>query len=286
MSSDLALFGFTAPAAHRTLTALDGSYPPAPGDSAWASNPGLKATARFLVDLTVRGTTALADDPVLSIRPYVRHGGSSGYVAAGSATSFTRPRLKDASTIKAQFTTDDGENYTDKSAEVIDNTTGVMTLNSLDTAGNGDWIVIGGPAPFCGLALDVTNTNSNNVALTVEYWNGSAWVAVSNLTDGTNSSGTLAADGQVTWDGGSGVSVPADWAQSTINDITAYWVRLSVAGALDSSVTLTEVDLLFPIRAYFDIETAGGDAMILIEQQTASVTGTPAYSGAAKVTWR
>lgn len=271
-------------AAHRTVTTLDGAYPPVPSvvGQFWAANPGGKSIARFLVDIVVRATTALADDPVLTFRPYIRHGGSSGYVAAGESVSFARPRLKDdAAQIKAQFTTDNGGTYTNNSTEVNDNTTGVMTLNSLDTIANGDWVVLGGPAPFCGAALDVTNTNSTgSITFTAEYWNGSAWTALSNLTNGNATA--FGGDAQVTWD----LPAAGAWATSTINSVGPfYWCRLGVSGAIDDSVTLSEVDLLFPIKAAIDVQADGDDATLMLES-VAGGTGTLAYSGSTRVSWR
>lgn len=272
-------------AAHRTITGLDGAFPPVPGvaDPFWAANPGGKSIARFLLDLVIRATTALADDPVITLRPYVRHGGSSGYVAAGESVSFARPRLKDdAAQIKAQFTTDGGSTYTNNSTEVNDNATGVMTLNSLDTIANGDWVVLGGPAPFCGAALDVTNTNgTGSITFTAEYWNGSAWVALTNLTNGASTA--FGSDAQVTWD----MPAAGAWAASTINSVGPfYWCRLGVSAAVDSSVTLTEVDLLFPIKAAIDVRADGDDATLMLESLGGSATGTIAYSGTTRVSWR
>lgn len=271
-----------ATAAHRTITALDGKYPPLNSDAAWAANPGNRSKARFYCNLRVRGTTALLDDPILTMRPYVRNGGASGYVAAGETVSYTRPRLQDLSTIKLQKTTDDGANYTDYSANVIDNGAGVATLSSLDTVANGDWIVVGGPVPFMGAAMDMsTNVNANAATLTAEYWNGSAWTALTNVTDGTASGGaTFGADGQITW------TMPADWASSTINAIAAYWVRLSVSAALDASTEITECDLLMPLCCGIDVQADGDDVFLMLQTQDAAVTGTVAYSGTIRVSWR
>lgn len=267
---------------HRTITGLDGAYPPLADASHWSQNPRQCEIARFFVDLVIRATTALADDPVITVRPYVRHGGSNGYVGAGESVSFARPRLKDdANQIKAQFTTDGGSTYTNNSAEVSDNTTGVMTLNSLDTIANGDWVVIGGPAPFCGVALDVTNTNSTgSITFTAEYWNGSAWVALANVVNGNATA--FGADAQLTWD----MPTAGAWVAHEVNSITRHWVRLGVSAAVDSSVTLTEVDLLFPIRAAIDVQADGDDVTLMLESLGGSATGTIAYSGTTRVSWR
>lgn len=266
---------------HRTITGLDGAYPPARDASHWVNNPGGRSRARFYLDLVIRATTALADDPVITVRPYVRHG--SGLVAgAGDSVSFARPRLKDDATqVKAQFTTDGGSTYTNNSTEVNDNTTGVMTLNSLDTIANGDWVILGGPAPFCGVALDVTNTNSTgSITFTAQYWDGAAWQNLSNLTNG--SATAFGGDAQVTW----GMPAAGAWVASTINSVSSYWVRLGVSGAIDSSVTLTEVDLLFPIKAAIDVQADGDDVTLMLESLGGSATGTIAYSGTTRVSWR
>lgn len=276
----------SASVAHRTITALDGNYPPAPSGASWATNPGGKAKARFYTDIVVRGTTALADAPSLTFLPLVRNKDGS-YMAYGTASSgHVRPRLADLSTIKLQKTVNNGVAYTDYSANVIDNSAATgANLNSLDTVANGDWVVVGGPEPFCGLAVDMDGgaVNANSVSLTVEYWNGSAWASAANMADGTDdgSPATLSRDGQITWD------MPAAWAQSTINSLTAYWVRLSVDAALSASVEIEELDLLFPIKAAIDVQADGDDVMLLLKSQDASVTGGAiGYSGTIRVSWR
>ncbi len=268
--------------AHRTITALDGLFPPLPSDANWETNPGGKTIARFFIDLVVRGTTGLTNDPVVVFRPYVRNGGAAGYVAAGASLSYTRPRLQDAPTIKFQKTVNNGVAYTDYSANVIDNGALVATLSALDTVANGDWVVIGGPVPFLGAAMDMSaNVNANAAVLTAEYWNGAAWAALSSVVDGTiNAGATFGVDGQITW------AIPADWQPSTINAITAYWVRLSVSAALDAATEVTEMDLLMPIKPLVDIQVDGDDVMLAIESQSAVVAGTPAYDGTFWLSWR
>jgi hypothetical protein len=274
-----------ASVAHRTITGLDGNYPPAPSGASWLSNPGGKSKARFYTNVVVRGTTVLADAPSLTFLPLVRNKDGS-YMAYGTASAgHVRPRLQDVSSIKFQKTVDDGVSYTDYSAEVIDNSAATgANLNDLNKVSNGDWVVVGGPEPFCGACIDMdaANVNANASVLTAKYWNGSDWAALSNVTDGTIAVAgkTLSGDGQITWD------VPSDWAASTINGITAYWVQLSVSLALSAAVEVEECDLLFPIKAVIDVDADGDDVMLLIKSQDASVTGTVAYSGTIRASWR
>jgi hypothetical protein len=282
---------------HRSsVTAIDGKYPPLASDTSWAVNPGSFDRCRFITNLVVRGTTALADDPILTFRPYVRISEDRDtHVAACETVTYTRPRLQDLTSIKACFTTNIGVNFTDGSAAVIDNSSSgasnYMDVSSLDTIANGDYILIGGPCPFMGAAIDMNTTNSNAATLAVTYWNG-AWTAVGNATDGTASGGaTLGADGQVTWD------LPTDWTAATVATVSGaaatgapagshYWVRLGVSAALDATCTITEVDLLMPMRAGIDVQVDGDDCYLRVVSQDASVMGTVALSGSVAVSWR
>ena len=64
--------------------------------------------------------------------------------------------------------------------------------------------------------------------LDVEYWNGSAWVAVNTLSEGTSA---LTVDGIIT-------HVPqTDWAKTTVNSVSAYWMRWSEPTTVTSSET-------------------------------------------------
>lgn len=55
-----------------------------------------------------------------------------------------------------------------------------------------------------------------------EYWNGSSWVAVSNLVDNTNGFTTL---GQQTVS----FDQPADFAEVTVNSLAKYWIRCRIS---------------------------------------------------------
>jgi len=281
--------------AHRTITVLDGQVQPLAADVLWDVNPGAATQgwlgpgmryARLITDIVVRGTTALADDPTLTFRPYVRAGGPvQGVVGGATVVTYTRPRLEDLATIHCQKTVNKGVAYTDYSAEVIDNAAGtVADFDSLDTIANGDWVIVGTPArPIMGAAWDMTTMNGNAATFTVEYWNGAAWAALANGTDGTLTGGfTFGVDGQMTWD----LPVAGLWAISTINAIPAYWVRIGVSAALDADTTAEELDLLMPIQASIDVEVMGDDILLYLESISAQLTGTVAYSGSVSLVWR
>ena len=278
---------------HRTITGIDGQVAPAANDAAWDEQPAIlfetieeDQITRFYVDLVIRGCTGLTDDPKITFRPYVRNGGSTGVVAACQSIQYTRPRLKDLASIKYQKTINIGVAYTDYSAAVIDNNVATFAvLSALDTVANGDWLVIGGPAPFAGGAIDMTaNVNVNASILTVEYWNGAAWVAVTNLVDGTiiAAGKTHSGDGMVTW------TPPAAglWVASTINAITAYYTRWSVSAALSAAVEVAECDLTMPMKVGIDVNTDQDAVLLYLESQDAVITGTLSVTGSVYVSWR
>jgi hypothetical protein len=66
-------------------------------------------------------------------------------------------------------------------------------------------------------------TGGTTVTITVEYWNGSAWTAVSGLADGTSG---FSADGELTWTR----PTRAAWAKNTVNGgPSMYHVRVKTS---------------------------------------------------------
>lgn len=277
-----------AQVAYRTTTLLDGVFCPSPTDTVfWAANPRNyelgAAKARFLVTLTTRGTTALADNPTITLRSLVRSGGTTGACGIGATTTAQRPRLADnANSLKVKKTVDNGANYTDYSAAVNDNSAATdAVLSSLDTVANGDWLLVSAPSQFIGIAVDMDAANPNSTAAntTCEYWNGTAWAAFTNLVDGTDTGANFAQDGQITW------ALPAAWATSTIDTVTAYQARCGTSVALDVAATVDELEAILPTRVIVDVTVDGDDAGLLLESNSGG-TGTLAFDGDVKVIWK
>lgn len=80
-----------------------------------------------------------------------------------------------------------------------------------------------GTAPFKGLIINIGTQGAGTWTVTWQYWNGSTWAALSNVTDGTSAWTAAAGNHYVTWD------VPTNWAESDATHsggtITGYWVR-------------------------------------------------------------
>jgi len=132
----------------------------------------------------------------------------------------------------------------------------VLVLDSLDTAGNGDFIYVGAKIPFGGVAVNVTAANGTSSVLQVKYYDvGDAdWKDIED-TDGTLSSGkTFAQDGNVTW------TMPKqdeEWKRislksagdTSINTFPyateeLYWTRWETSHAFDSEVEVTGMHAL------------------------------------------
>jgi hypothetical protein len=276
-----------AQTAYRTTTALDGVFCPSPDATAyWAANPGGYATgaakARFFITLTTRGTTALADDPTITLRSLIRSGGTSGVCGIGTTTTAQRPRLADnATSFKVKKTVDNGASHTDYSSEANDNSAATdVVASSLDTLANEDWLLFSAPSPFIGIAIDMdaAAVNGNAADTTCQYWNG-AWTNTTNQTDGTDTGANFAQDGQITW------ALPSDWVTSEIDSVTAYQLRCHTSAALDSSTTIDEVDAILPTRVAVDVTVDGDDAGLLLESNSGG-TGTLAFDGTITVVWK
>jgi len=109
----------------------------------------------------------------------------------------------------------------------------IGTLSNLGAAG--DYIYLGDADKFSHLYCTGTLLNTNVVTLSsVEYWNGTAWVAFDTVTDMTQLAGaTLGQSGFIAW-----YETPDDWVKTTVGTIVdKYWVRLDISGALDANTT-------------------------------------------------
>lgn len=134
----------------------------------------------------------------------------------------------------------------------------LVTLSSLDTLANGDFLLVGSHVPFRGVRIINVAPNGNTATLAVAYWNGTAWASTS-PTDGTASGGdTMAQNGDVTW------TVPTAWTAALIGSlgytapqmypqVPLYWTRWSVSAALDSSVTLSSFLALNRTTTYAEL---------------------------------
>jgi hypothetical protein len=138
-----------------------------------------------------------------------------------------------------------GPSWTDKTAaaqSAASSLTGEFLVDA------GDFLYIGNEAAFARIKVDLDTPAVAAGALTVEYWNGSAWVAVQNLVDGTSDgTDTLVQDGVISF------KAPSAWALRGDAELEAdqYYVRLSCAAAPS---TAPNAELIFPCDGqYLDL---------------------------------
>lgn len=151
-------------------------------------------------------------------------------------------------------------------------TTGAI-LSAMTTLVNGGAFYIGSHVPFRGIAVDMLagSVNGNASILTVEFWNGSAWVAVAGMSDGTATGGaTFAKDGNITF------TVPTTWAKVQLsqtavpprnpalspaavaqllpyNDKSNYWLRLTTSAAFSATVVASTMFSMNRSTAYMEM---------------------------------
>jgi len=177
-------------------------------------------------------------------------------------------------------TTDNAVTYTDATDSLRDrDVASVLTLDSLDTYANGDYVLVASDRKFGGINVDVGNANGNASVMTVKYYKSNGTWADITATDGTVLTGaTLGQDGNITW------TVPSDWAETTINGTKGYFVRIEVSAALDASVTVREVCLLskdanrgyaysgYPVTVPLSSADGGIEALVAAATATLDIT--------------
>lgn len=160
----------------------------------------------------------------------------------------------------------------------------------LSSLADTEYVYVGFTEQIAGIKVTMTSSaNTNAATITVSYWNGATWVALSNVNDETDEGGdALAKSGYITW------TPPAREEESTRNlfglfvrpksrpgawrkekdvpeydrrrlyqapkksftgfgDVQAYYYKLSWSAALDADVlidTVTAVPALRDIKAY------------------------------------
>lgn len=130
--------------------------------------------------------------------------------------------------VLSEFQAQDCLCFTDDGGLFVDETTPANEATGDDVELVGATIAVNdaiyfGHATATFSALDINITTQGDYTTTTfawEYWNGTAWTALSGVTDGTSN-----------FEAGTGVvevsfTIPTDWAQNTVAAATeGYWVR-------------------------------------------------------------
>jgi len=123
-----------------------------------------------------------------------------------------------------------GPTWTDETTAANNATANDMNLFHTSPTAD-DAYYFGGKTPFKILTVNVGTAGVGTWTLIWEYYNGSIWVAIPDVYDGT---------GSFKKSGSNNVSFspPSNWAQTTLgpNSITCYWIRarLSVYSSMSA----------------------------------------------------
>lgn len=97
-----------------------------------------------------------------------------------------------------------------------------------------DFHYIGLYKPFSSVYIEMNELNVNlTSSLTLEYWNGTIWVALPNLKDDTIN---LQRSGFIEWEFNDRTSVTDTWIESAVDSTSKHWIRISVANGIHGSL--------------------------------------------------
>jgi len=111
----------------------------------------------------------------------------------------------------------DGGVYTDETTAANNTTTDDMTLLPASPAVD-DAYYFGYDYRTRKITLNISTAGVGTWTITWEYYNGSSWTALSNVSDGT-SGFTASGTNNITY------TLPTDWAKTTVNGIEKYFIR-------------------------------------------------------------
>jgi len=116
--------------------------------------------------------------------------------------------------------------YLDAGSLFINNTTEAGTEDGTSFSlmnDTSDYLYMGLSSTFAGISFEF-DTRGSNYTLECEYYNGSVWTSLdisgATYTDDTSN---FESDGRIYW------TIPSNWAITTINSASAYWVRISTS---------------------------------------------------------
>lgn len=129
---------------------------------------------------------------------------------------------------------DDGGSQKEQTADANDDGLDDMTLLPQSPA-VGDAYYFGSENRFSGFELKISTLGSGTWTIVWEYYDGSNWTSLPNLTDNTNGFRNAAS---VYWD------VPSDWVRTEVNRDEQYFVR----ARLDSFTSISQQPLGQQVR--------------------------------------
>jgi hypothetical protein len=167
---------------------------------------------------------------------------------------------------------DDGGVFTDYTTAAT-NATDADVIPFPATEVIGDALYVGLATKFAGLSFDRAGcTNGVAGVVAKEYWNGSAWVALQQLRDATSNFTAAVGDRQVM-----GWTIPSNWATTTVNGQSAYWVRFRVTTVYTTNPNISQIFCIEKKANEYDATAGVGDTGVIPFQS--SLASTPPGAG-------
>ena len=151
----------------------------------------------------------------------------------------------------------------DSGPTFVDQTTGFNDATAANftpfpaTEAVDDYVAIGYENPFARVEFDAAGgTAGVGGVVAWEYWDGTDWVALSGVTDGTTGFTAGTTDNQILT-----FTLPSDWAANTLNAVEAYYIR-------------ARITTIYSTNPVYDEGRIGGDGfsvgeVVINEAQTA-----------------
>jgi uncharacterized phage protein gp47/JayE len=139
--------------------------------------------------------------------------------SSGSTRVTIASKNKRNANSKIRIVSDFTKAFNEESSVLIDRTTEIKSSSSniaLFAALN-DYLYLGhSDVPFDSIFAKFVTPSSDDIEAVFEYYNGTTWVPFG-VTDGTVG---FTQDGHILW------QAPPDWAQTTVETVVAYWIRI------------------------------------------------------------
>jgi hypothetical protein len=101
-----------------------------------------------------------------------------------------------------------------------------------------DDVYVGFAKPINAMYVDITSAAGSESTMTLEYWDGSAWTSVSELSDDTMG---MNRSGFIRWNREENLT---DYAKNAVDGQTMYWYKLN-PGADRTDIVLSGLNLVF-----------------------------------------
>lgn len=194
-----------------------------------------------------------------------------GYFLAGRIITFNRvdktPPLPTRKADKVWAYNANTNVYTDETDDFNSAAVNDVALPPMQTTTLGDAIYLGNAEQLILRLYFVIGTLGvySGITLKWQYWNGTTWTDLTNVSDLTN--GFKNAEGTVTYD------KPTNWAKNTVNGYEAYWIRCVVTAWTSPSLTTAPLGNTGYAQCYVEIDCTSfiPSTAVLVFWQTQSL---------------